>query len=784
MKRSTTKETTPPEIRSPGERRAGESCPSPPVSTSSVGSGAGARTRPSLKPAIVSIEKLQMDVSALRSRPGKASELSSPSTPEQYEEALSETPAAKPSRTMTRSINARNTEVEFVSAFQAVESARPRTLLDGNLEIVSMEIGTGARRGSTSSSSGKIRPPQRVGQKRKKVLTSPETEEESPRTNLSDTQRKELDQRLQDMERLSSSDMAARAMELLEDTEECRRMSNNIKGSITRKMKLNVAAVAEITKILSMRASQEGDVGFLRARFADMQSEINGLREENQRLKLQMEEIQSGLNIRASPTGNRDLGRGSPTARMEVSPDPPLGLEISRSREASARPQPERKARATRSGGATKPSPVKQTGILEEEFLDRLGTIISGAVANALWTQLPGRRVDGERKHVRPRDPPDEEGGGSSVANADSQAAETDDNRPPLQKRLTRSQKRRERRTRAGRAEDLIRGVAEEVNRPRYIEDFPPLPVAEREDARPRLVREGVRPNQRGEREYEEAARTQMNRRAAGAPRRGAPRSSAITISRPEDGMTYFEIIRKARDEITLEELGIEETRTRSTVAGNVLIEIPGENTSPAADNLARKLREAFRDTNVQIRRPTLRGELRLAGLDASVTTEKLIETLAKEGNCDEASVRLGSFRLARNGLKTVWLQCPLDTANKLAEAGRLRVGWSTALVVLLKRRPMQCFRCFATGHVRDRCPSNVDRTDRCFNCGEAGYTMRECGKPSCCPICKDKGLNHNHRAGSEVCLPCPPRKDLRNSPRRSETLANRSNAAEERTAK
>ncbi|XP_011707931.1 PREDICTED: uncharacterized protein LOC105462776 [Wasmannia auropunctata] len=454
-------------------------------------------------------------------------------------------------------------------------------------------------------------------------------------------------------------------------------MSNNIKGSITRKMKLNVATVAEITKIISMRASQEGDIGFMRARFADMQSEINGLREENQRLKLQMEEIQSGLNIRTSPTGNLDLGRGATPVRMEISPNPPLGL----------------------------------------------GSIISGAVAKAIWTQLPGRGTDGERKHERPRDPLErerprgEEGWGSSSAIMDSQAVETEDYSPlPQRKGATRRQRRRERRIRRRMMGDPTGDMADVINRPGYSEDYLPLPEVERGDKQPRPVREGTRFLQREERAHE--------------------------------GIQRF------RGKITL----------------------------PAADSLAKKLREAFKDTNIQIRRPTLRGELRLAGLHASVTTEELIETLAKEGGCNVANVRLGSFRLARSGLRTVWLQCPLDTATRLAETGRLRVGWSTALVTLLKRRPMQCFRCFATCHVRDSYPSEVDRTDKCFNCCEAGHTMRDCGRPPCCPICREKSLNYNHRAGSEVCPPCPPRRDLCRSPRRGETQANRNNVAEERT--
>ncbi|XP_011706850.1 PREDICTED: uncharacterized protein LOC105462026 [Wasmannia auropunctata] len=667
---------------------------------------------------------------------------------------------------------------------------RPGARADEDLEIVSVQAGTGPRRGSTSSSSGKIRPPPRIGQKRKKILSSPETDKEevSPISSFSDSQRKELAHKLQDIELLSSADMAAVAMEWLNDMEECRKMSSNMKGSITRKMKINVAALAETTKILSMRASQEGDVGFLRSKLTDMQSEINGLREENQRLKVQMDEIASGLRIRASPPGNSDPRPGTSSARMEISPDPPPGLETNRSREASVQLQSENVGRRTNSRETSRPR-ERPSGTMDEEFLDRLGNIINGAVASAIWAQLPGSRRTGRNRREETRNPParevpqEGEGWGSSSVAVDSQAAETGDEIPlPQRRESARGQKNQTRRTRGNTLRDPAGNTAGLVNRPAYQADYPPLP--EREDRReiPRLVRDAQVPRQE-EKTRREVNRGQENRRVARTPRVRAPRSSAITISCPE-GITYSEVIRKARNEIALDELGIKETRMRSTMGGSVLIEIPGDNTSPAANNLAKKLQEAFKDTNVQIRRPMMRGEVRLAGLDASVTTEELIEAVARAGGCEAANVRLGSFRLARNGMRTVWLQCPLEAATRLAETGKIRAGWSTALVALLKRRPLQCFKCFATGHVRDNCPSEIDRANNCFNCGEPGHTMRECGGPPRCPLCKEKGLRYDHRAGSEVCPPCPPRRTQSGSPRRGKVQANRSNVAEEQRTK
>ena len=55
--------------------------------------------------------------------------------------------------------------------------------------------------------------------------------------------------------------------------------------------------------------------------------------------------------------------------------------------------------------------------------------------------------------------------------------------------------------------------------------------------------------------------------------------------------------------------------RIRYTVAGGILIEVPGEESSAKADNLAAKL--IFpEDEGIKVPRPTKRSELRISGLD------------------------------------------------------------------------------------------------------------------------------------------------------------------------
>lgn len=96
----------------------------------------------------------------------------------------------------------------------------------------------------------------------------------------------------------------------------------------------------------------------------------------------------------------------------------------------------------------------------------------------------------------------------------------------------------------------------------------------------------------------------------------------------------------------------------------------------------------------VMISRPTIRDEVRLIGIDDSTTSAELACKVAKEGECCYENVTVGPIRPMWNGLGIAWARCPLKAAIKVAAMSKLRVGWTTVKVELLKVRPIQCFRC------------------------------------------------------------------------------------------
>lgn len=105
-----------------------------------------------------------------------------------------------------------------------------------------------------------------------------------------------------------------------------------------------------------------------------------------------------------------------------------------------------------------------------------------------------------------------------------------------------------------------------------------------------------------------------------------------------------------------------------------------------------------------------------------------------------------------RNGLGSVWVQCPLAVAVKVAPNGNIRIGWSTARVELMRARPRQCFRCWQPGHMKSMCKAETDRSGACFRCGREGHTARQCTMAPLCVLCEQAGRNANHRRGSGNC--------------------------------
>lgn len=203
--------------------------------------------------------------------------------------------------------------------------------------------------------------------------------------------------------------------------------------------------------------------------------------------------------------------------------------------------------------------------------------------------------------------------------------------------------------------------------------------------------------------------------------------------------------------EISLQDLNIERSKIRKSAIGGIIIEIPGPDGKIKAEKLRSELTKVL-GKSAKVQRPEVKGEIRVIGMDESVTKDELVTAIAGASGCSREEVDVGIPRPMRNGLLMAWAKCPLANAVRVAKVGKLKVGWTVARVEILAARPLQCFKCWHFGHHQSKCNSTTDRSRICFRCNQIGHTVNNCQNEMCCALCTEAGNNANHRIGSALC--------------------------------
>jgi hypothetical protein len=178
---------------------------------------------------------------------------------------------------------------------------------------------------------------------------------------------------------------------------------------------------------------------------------------------------------------------------------------------------------------------------------------------------------------------------------------------------------------------------------------------------------------------------------------------------------SYADVLATARQKFPLAKIGVESLGMRKSMIGGVIIQLPGDKDRGKASRLATRLAEVLDQAAVSVAVPIRTAQLRVAGIDISVAKEEQRQTLDLAAGCDSVEVQVEDIRTTRYGLGTAWIKCPVAGARKLARDGKVALGWSTARVTAIPKRPLQCFKCLELGHVRVPCTSNVDRGHLCY---------------------------------------------------------------------
>ncbi|KAF9804839.1 hypothetical protein SFRURICE_007742, partial [Spodoptera frugiperda] len=133
--------------------------------------------------------------------------------------------------------------------------------------------------------------------------------------------------------------------------------------------------------------------------------------------------------------------------------------------------------------------------------------------------------------------------------------------------------------------------------------------------------------------------RQQQRREKRAAALLLAPKTAAVVITLQPDavqrGVTYGDVLAKLKGAVTPAEFGAPDGfAMKVTATGARLLEVPGATSGPTADALAERIRACLGADEARVSRPTKCLDLRILGLDDSVTEHEVVAAVARTGGC------------------------------------------------------------------------------------------------------------------------------------------------------
>lgn len=238
-----------------------------------------------------------------------------------------------------------------------------------------------------------------------------------------------------------------------------------------------------------------------------------------------------------------------------------------------------------------------------------------------------------------------------------------------------------------------------------------------------------------------------------------------IIRSEQEKGVSFADILKQAKSAVNLKEIGIEKGLSfRWAVTGALVLELPQEAGAVEAQKLELALKQKLPDS-VRVTRPIKKAEIRIWGMDDSVSREEIAAAAAEATGFSADDFSVGALRKDRMGMLASLVRCPVQAAKVLVERNRLCVGWSSAKIYALESRPLRCYHCMELGHTSKMC-KNTDRTNQCFRCGKDGHIASDCNAKPHCTVCAAAGKSADHTMGGKICRPPLPKNHHHGPPR------------------
>ncbi|XP_055632874.1 uncharacterized protein LOC129773300 [Toxorhynchites rutilus septentrionalis] len=209
---------------------------------------------------------------------------------------------------------------------------------------------------------------------------------------------------------------------------------------------------------------------------------------------------------------------------------------------------------------------------------------------------------------------------------------------------------------------------------------------------------------------------------------------------------TYAEILRKVKEDPSLQNLGENVARIRRTQNGEMLFELKKNPTIKSSTY--RELVEKSLGETAKVRALSQEIAIECRNLDEITTDDELREALNEQFELSDVSLTI-RLRKAFGGTQTAVIKLPRIAARKLLETGKIKVGWTVCPLRAIQQM-MRCFKCMDFGHQSRNC-NGPDRSDSCLRCGNKGHLAKMCTKPPRCMLCTTE-VDNDHVTGGSRC--------------------------------
>lgn len=223
--------------------------------------------------------------------------------------------------------------------------------------------------------------------------------------------------------------------------------------------------------------------------------------------------------------------------------------------------------------------------------------------------------------------------------------------------------------------------------------------------------------------------------------RRKKPTTRKLIVS--SEGETYADLLKKVKENIDLDEVGVKIKALKKTSKGDLLLEVEGGKENAAT--LKNAIKSKTENMEVIVKPNDL--VVHITDIDASINEEDLKRDLKKnkKGITDE-NIRVLSLRTNNNGNQTASVSLDKEIATELINRGKVKIGW---VMCRIRQRIhiVRCLRCLQFGHRANQC-KDENKTEKCFRCGESGHKVKDCNNAPFCTTCKVA----DHRADQTKC--------------------------------